>query len=656
MMIVALRRFRNFIDAPKINAAICWIVLALVSAAEVITSAVHVQTGLILHTSVLIGLLAISALSRSESMRKLSLALVLAPLIRLLSLSLPLPDFPQIEWYPIVSIPLLVTLWLIVRQGRVSTREMGLRPGNLLVQLMIMGFGVGLGALEYSILQPAPLIRPFTWPALVSAALILTIFTGFSEEIIFRGLLQSLAIPVLGRWALIYVALLFGALHAGYLSVVDVVFVFAVGLLFAYIVYWGRSILGVTLAHGLTNIFLFLVMPIAAEDTGGTIRAAVSWATIGGSAMALVAIGILFWQARRDGRLTLLTQARRTGATGAFPAVAAPVPAADAPAAPSMSAPDLAWLEAALSQAPAPAPAAPAPAAAVPTVASAEVIPEREVVSPARPAVRPSLASRLRPFARAKAAAPAAQAQAPVAPAELAPEPVAPIAAPAAEAPLPAAPVVPASRPVVPVAPAAPVIPAMPASVAPIVPASIAKPAAAETEAPVDRWVALYRRLTEDTRAPLLHLQVETESPASLRASLFIPTAGAGARGATNRVQVFVDGVPAPELAAKLLPPHFRFVSGVVDIFTGAARQESGSRWFGGAARKPAALGVDARLIGRELSRRLTRELSTLADQRPIEFRAFWAEYGSYFESGIQTYEDRRNRWLSTGALGVAGV
>jgi len=44
-------------------------------------------------------------------------------------------------------------------------------------------------------------------------------------------------------------------------SLLDVLFVGVVGLFFGWVVHRTRSLLGVTLAHGLTNIILFLVMP-----------------------------------------------------------------------------------------------------------------------------------------------------------------------------------------------------------------------------------------------------------------------------------------------------------------------------------------------------------------------------------------------------------
>ena len=101
------------------------------------------------------------------------------------------------------------------------------------------------------------------------------------------------------RWGLGYVALLFGVLHIGYLSVLDVVFVMAVGLMFGYIVRWGGSILGVTLAHGLTNIMLFIVLPNLALQEPGLLTGVTPWVIGVGSAMSLVAMFLLWRHSKR---------------------------------------------------------------------------------------------------------------------------------------------------------------------------------------------------------------------------------------------------------------------------------------------------------------------------------------------------------------------
>lgn len=47
----------------------------------------------------------------------------------------------------------------------------------------------------------------------------------------------------------------------GFLSWIDVVFVFVVALFFGWVVKKTGSLFGVTLAHGITNIVLYLIIP-----------------------------------------------------------------------------------------------------------------------------------------------------------------------------------------------------------------------------------------------------------------------------------------------------------------------------------------------------------------------------------------------------------
>ncbi len=75
-------------------------------------------------------------------------------------------------------------------------------------------------------------------------------------------LLQRTVVEVFGGWwGIIYVSLLFAVLHMGFLSWIDVIFVFAVALFFGWVVKKAGSLFGVTLSHGITNILLYLVVP-----------------------------------------------------------------------------------------------------------------------------------------------------------------------------------------------------------------------------------------------------------------------------------------------------------------------------------------------------------------------------------------------------------
>ena len=237
------------------------IYLLFLTVAELITALVDPWVGITFHAVLLGVMLLHTAVTWHDPSRRFLISLTFAPMIRILSLSLPLATFPLVYWFLITSIPLFIALLLIVRTLEFSADYVGLNMRRGLVQLLIMPTGLLFGVVEYYILKPEPLITPFNWGGIVVAALILLVSTGFFEEVAFRGIMQTTALETLGRFGLVYIALIFAVLHIGYQSLIDVIFVFGVGLFFGWVVKKTGSIAGVTVSHGLTNGVLFLVMP-----------------------------------------------------------------------------------------------------------------------------------------------------------------------------------------------------------------------------------------------------------------------------------------------------------------------------------------------------------------------------------------------------------
>jgi membrane protease YdiL (CAAX protease family) len=235
--------------------------LAGIALAELLISFAPPRVGLVAHAAVLLGMLIHAARVDGKKEQAFLVSLAFAPLIRIVSLSLPLADLPLLYWYPITSIPLFAAALVAAPTLGYAWPDLGLNLRRWGLQLVISLTGIAFGALEYWILRPEPLVAAFTWQALVWPSLILLISTGLLEELIFRGLLQRASVDLLGLRGIGYVALVFAVLHIGYRSLLDVLLVAAVGLFFGWVVHRTRSLLGVTLAHGLTNIVLFLVMP-----------------------------------------------------------------------------------------------------------------------------------------------------------------------------------------------------------------------------------------------------------------------------------------------------------------------------------------------------------------------------------------------------------
>jgi len=240
-----------------------WLNLVALSAAEVLTVFFQLMVGITLHGVLLVLFIVQAALAHESAQRNLYMSLVLAPLIRILSLSMPLAPIPQIYWYLIIYGPLLAATVIVMLNTGLRPRDVGLVGRGWPLQIALgIGIGLVLGVLEYVILRPVPLATSFTLQGVLMPAIILMITTGFVEELIFRGVMQTLAERVMGfGWGVLYVSLTFAVLHVGHYSALDVAFVFLVALLFTAILKRTGSLLGVTLAHGIANSMLYCVMP-----------------------------------------------------------------------------------------------------------------------------------------------------------------------------------------------------------------------------------------------------------------------------------------------------------------------------------------------------------------------------------------------------------
>ncbi len=175
---------------------------------------------------------------------------------------MPLFKIPLIYWYLIIGAPLLAASFSVIKATGLKPKEVGLRAGNIPLQLMVCFAGIPLGLLEYIILKPKALIEILNWQSILFPALVLFVFTGFLEELIFRGILYKVSVETVSKkFGVLYTSMVFAVLHITHLSVIDVIFVFCVALMFTWLMDHFNSLLGISIAHGITNIGLYLIWP-----------------------------------------------------------------------------------------------------------------------------------------------------------------------------------------------------------------------------------------------------------------------------------------------------------------------------------------------------------------------------------------------------------
>ncbi|HJX03962.1 MAG TPA: type II CAAX endopeptidase family protein [Dehalococcoidia bacterium] len=240
-----------------------WLLFISFTFAEILTAVFSVLAGLICHGVILVVLLVSSAFLNGNSTRNLVISLSLVPLVRIMSLSMPLASLPQIYWYLFIYAPLLIAGIVVMRITGVKAGDIGITVRGLWWQIpggILLGLATGI--LEWNILRPQPLVGEFTLASVWIPSLIMFMTTGMVEEFIFRGVLQRTAVPSMGsRPGLFYISAIFAVLHIGHLSVLDVLVVFIIAIVFAFVAQRTKSLIGVIFAHGITNIFLYFVGP-----------------------------------------------------------------------------------------------------------------------------------------------------------------------------------------------------------------------------------------------------------------------------------------------------------------------------------------------------------------------------------------------------------
>ena len=238
--------------------------LILVAGAELLT-VYAAKYGIAFHAVILFVLLIHSALilTADPEFSKLLIVLIIAPLIRILSLSMPIAHFSYITWFAIISIPVYIAIFTCMYIQHLKLQDVALalpRLKHLPLELAVIILAVPFGILEFYVLKPGILVEP-SFEALLMPALIMLACTGFLEELAFRGLMQHHATRTMGFTGIIFISILFGFLHIGNLTVFDVILAGGVGFIFSVVVRKTGSLYGVSISHGIINIVLFLIAP-----------------------------------------------------------------------------------------------------------------------------------------------------------------------------------------------------------------------------------------------------------------------------------------------------------------------------------------------------------------------------------------------------------
>ncbi len=235
------------------------------------------QYGLTAHILLVFALLfhSVTIQDRDVELSVFLMALSLAPMIRIFSLSMPrfwgTAPTATLPWLAVVGIPLLTSAAAVayVQQLRPSLLGFSLPSWKGAgVQTVIGLTGIPLGFVEYAILREKPWVTGESLVPVLLGGLVIFFATGFAEEFIFRGILLRRAMQALGdRPGVLFVTLVFSAMHIFFRNGYDLTFVFLVGLFYAIAVVKTKNLWGAIMSHTLGNVILYLIAPFLLAAT-----------------------------------------------------------------------------------------------------------------------------------------------------------------------------------------------------------------------------------------------------------------------------------------------------------------------------------------------------------------------------------------------------
>ncbi len=175
------------------------------------------------------------------------------------------------------------------------------------------------------------------------------------------------------------------------------------------------------------------------------------------------------------------------------------------------------------------------------------------------------------------------------------------------------------------------------------------------SEVEPEQYSEFYRHLTHDFEPPLAHAHFRIEGTQMFSGILYVPRRlplDFSREQKAPGLRLFVKRVFIMDDAAELLPPWLRFLRGVVDsddLPLNVSRellQDSSV----------------ARVIKKQIVKKALDLLEDLAQNRPDDYRAFWAEFGPILKEGIALEASERERiadlarFASTKAEGLTSL
>ena len=200
----------------------------------------------------------------SLDIKKVLQGLILVTLLRVVNLSMPQFFITTLLQYPLIYGVMFIPIYNMAKNQGISLKELGINFNKFYIYLpMAVTIGVMAAVIEYRILNPIALIDNVRLSNIALISIIMIVFIGTVEEIIFRPILQTRLKKVFGlRYGILLTGVIFGIMHSTYGVVNEIIFATIFGIILGLIFQKTKSLPFTISINGIANIMLFGILPL----------------------------------------------------------------------------------------------------------------------------------------------------------------------------------------------------------------------------------------------------------------------------------------------------------------------------------------------------------------------------------------------------------
>lgn len=218
-----------------------------------------------IHTINLLLIIFLIIFNKSEIRIKYALqSIILVILLRIVGLSMPQFFTNTLLQYSLIYGVMFIPIFLLINSQNISTKELGINFRKIYVYLpLAILIGSIMGIIEYNILSPIHIIDKIKFFDVILLGIVMFIFIGTVEEVIFRGILQTRFEKIFGlKLGILISGIIFGIMHASDGIMNEIIFAMIIGVIMGYIFHISRNIPFVISIHGATNVVLYGILPM----------------------------------------------------------------------------------------------------------------------------------------------------------------------------------------------------------------------------------------------------------------------------------------------------------------------------------------------------------------------------------------------------------